>query len=280
MMNRESRLRRRGETSLLLPASCFLPSPMRLSLSWLREFIRLPASPAEVARLLTEHAFETIVSGSSPTLNLRNIRVGEVLDVAKHPNASRLTVVTVRVGGETRRIVCGGPNVRTGTRVAVALPGSEVIGADGARTIIHETTIRDVQSAGMLCSERELGLGTEHEGSIELPPDAPVGDSLASVFPEDTILDAAVLPDRAADCSSHVGVARELGAILRRRARVPWPSLPRVRGTPSFRVRVEDSRLCSRYIAIVLDGVRLEPSPGWIQRRLRALGVQIGRAHV
>ena len=248
---------------------------MRLSLNWLREFVRLPEDGKTLARLLTEHAFETTVLPSAPRATLETITVGEVQAVAKHPQADRLTVTRVKTAKGTRTIVCGAPNVRVGLHGAVALPGAKLVSTEGTLETLAASTIRGVTSEGMLCSDQELGLGSDHGGILELPVDTKVGMSLATLFPEDVLLDADVLPDRAADCSSHLGVARELGAILKRTVKFPRVTLPPARGkAPEFRVSVEDARLCPRYLAVVLDGIRREPSPAWMQARLLALGVR------
>ncbi len=249
---------------------------MRLSLTWLRELVHLPEPAATVADLLTAHAFETVVLPAAPRASLKNIRVGEVVAIEKHPHADRLSLVTVHVGRARLRVVCGAPNVRVGLRVAVAFPGATLLTAEGTRETLQPTTIRGVRSEAMLCSERELGFGNEHGGILELPPDAPLGAPLERLFPDDAILDADVLPDRASDCSSHLGVARELGAILRREVPVPAGiGKPFTRRTaPTFRVIVDNPALCRRYVAVVLEGVRPIPSPLWVQQRLRAVGVR------
>lgn len=248
---------------------------MKVSLNWLRQYLRLPESADAVARLLTEHAFETTVVLSPPRASLADTCVGEVLSVSKHPQADRLSVVRVTLGkGKERDIVCGAPNVRAGLRVAVALPGAHVLDAEHHLQVLKEATIRGVRSAGMICSVRELGLGEEHGGILELSPDARVGASLDTLYPEDTLLEADVLPDRATDCLSHVGIARELSAIIGRSASLPTPTLPRRAKPTPFSVRVKDPLFAPRYIAVVLEEIHSPSSPPWMQERLRALGIR------
>lgn len=248
---------------------------MHLSLNWLRSYVRLPESGEKLARLLTERSFETSVLPSELRADLRMIRVGEVLSVERHPRADRLSVATVRVGRRAPQIVCGAPNVRPGLRVAVASPGAKIRDAEGALVPLRAVDIRGVRSDGMICSERELGLGPDHEGILELPPDAPLNASLNAVFPKDELLDADVLPNRVADCLSHLGIARELGALLGRKVAWPAVALPASRGKPPFSVRIENHSLCPRYLAAVVEDVRGDAvSPLWLQRRLRAIGVR------
>jgi phenylalanyl-tRNA synthetase beta chain len=248
---------------------------MRFLLSWIREYVRLPEKGERVAQLLTEHAFETAVVPPGARASLEDILVGEVVSVRKHPHADRLSVVTVRIGKTSRAVVCGAPNVREGLRVAVALPGAKLVSEHGTLRTLGEATVRGVESHGMICSERELGLGSTHTEILELPQEANVGARCSTLFPVEVVLEADVLPNRAADCSSHIGIARELGAILRQRVQLPQLVLStRTARTPAFQVTVEDRDLCPRYIAVVLDGIRMQPSPLWMQARLRSLGVR------
>jgi phenylalanyl-tRNA synthetase beta chain len=248
---------------------------MRVSRSWLREYIRLPETPEKVADALTMHAFEASVVPAGSTADLHTIRVGEVRAVRKHPNADRLSVVNVTTGKDARDLVTGAPNVRAGMKVAVAFPGSSLLSKEGTPAKLSPAVIRGVKSVGMLCSARELGLGDDHAGILELPASAKVGTPLSRLFPPDVLFDVDVLPNRAADAQSHIGVARELGAILRRETRLPRGVLPKTQArTVPFHVTVEDRRLCPRYIAILLDDVQNGPSPLWMQARLRTLGVR------
>jgi phenylalanyl-tRNA synthetase beta chain len=248
---------------------------MKISLNWLKKYIDLSEKAEKIADIFTEHAFETTVIKNGPSVSLDKIFVGEVLVAAKHPNADRLTLTKTRVGKKDYAIICGAPNVRTGLKVAVAFPGTEVIGKDGQVVKLEKATIRGVESEGMLCSERELGLGTGHDGIMELPVDIKSGEKLVKLFPKDDILELDVLPDRAADCSSYFGIARELGALLSRKVKLPKIETKTTKkGKLGFDVLVQNTQDCPRYIATIIDGIKNGPSPEWMQESLRATGLK------
>lgn len=248
---------------------------MKISLNWLKIYIDLPEKAEKIADILTEHAFETVVVKSGPTVPLDKIFVGEVLETNKHPNADRLTLTKTRVGKKDYSIICGAKNVRVGLKVAVAFPETQVIGKDGQIEKLEKATIRGVVSEGMLCSERELGLGTGHDGIMELSDNAISGEKLVRIFPKDDILELDVLPDRAADCSSYFGVARELGALLSRKVKLPKIETKTVKkGKLGFDILVQNTSDCPRYIATVIDGIENGPSPEWMQDSLRAINLK------
>jgi len=248
---------------------------MKISLNWLKEYINLPEKPEKIASILTEYAFETTIEKKNSSISLDKIFVGEVLEATKHPNADRLTLTKTRVGKKDYAIVCGAPNVRVGLKVAVAFPGTQVIGKDGENVVLEKATIRGVESEGMLCSERELGLGVGHDGIMELPDNMKSGEKLSKLFGNDTILELDVLPDRAADCSSYFGIARELGALLSRKVKLPKISTKTAKkGKLGFSVLVQDSNECPRYIATVIDDISNGPSPEWMQNNLRSIGLK------
>jgi len=248
---------------------------MKVSLNWLKKYIDLPEKAEKIADVFTEHAFETVIVKNNSPVSFDKIFIGEVLETAKHPNADRLTLTKTRVGKKDYAIICGAPNVRTGLKVAVAFPGTEVIGKDGKNVKLEKAMIRGIESEGMLCSERELGLGTGHEGIMELPNNAKSGEKLTGLFPKDDILELDVLPDRAADCSSYFGIARELGALLSRKVKLPKIETKTTKkGKLGFNVLVENTNDCSRYIATIVDGINNGPSPEWMQDNLREIGLK------
>ena len=245
---------------------------MRVPLSWLADYVPLTLPPEALAARLTMAGVETTYEpGASATWD--KVRVGHVVDVAPHPNADRLRLATVDLGGETATVVCGAPNVAPGQRIAFAGVGANLIdGKTGERSELRAATIRGVVSAGMVCSVKELGLGDEHDGILVLPEDAPVGVPLAEYMPDD-VLDIEVTPNRG-DCLSVLGIAREVAAITRQMAAEP-PSDYDEGDEPindAVRVQIADPDLCSRYTATVVRGVRIGPSPAWMRRRLELAG--------
>ncbi len=196
--------------------------------------------------------------------------------VEPHPNADRLTLATVNLGGgESITVVCGAPNVAAGQKIAFARTGARLIdGHTGEPSVLRAARIRGVESAGMVCSEKELGLSDYHEGILVLPEDAPLGTPLAGYL-GDTILDLDVTPNRP-DCLSVLGVAREVAALTGGSVREPPHTYPEEGPPIAERASVEiaDPDLCYRYVATLIDGVKVGPSPAWMQERLLAAGMR------
>ena len=187
---------------------------MRVPLSWLRDYVDIDLTPEQLAERLTLLGME--VKGLERWgADWENVVVGELLTVASHPRADRLSVTTVTIGGEPLEIVCGATNIAAGQRVPVALPGAVLPG--GRR--IERTAKMGILSNGMLCSGDELHLTTDGEGILILPPDAPVGRPLTELY-GDVVLDVDVKPNRG-DVLSLVGLAREVAAATG--AQVRWP---------------------------------------------------------
>ena len=245
---------------------------MRLSLDWLAEWIDLPPPP-ELEDRLNLGGFEDAVVEEVGS-DLSGVRVGQVLERGRHPNADRLSVCRVDLGeGEPLEIVCGAPNVAAGQKVAVAVPG--MVLPDGTK--LKKSKIRGVRSAGMICSERELGLGDDQEGILVLGEDAPVGAPLSEVLGAgERILEVGITPNRG-DTASLLGVAREVRALLGGELRVPetqpaaeeeegvdWQELAaegrqRIIRIPADRLRSGDN---SYNIAVRHeDFIRLDPGP-------------------
>jgi phenylalanyl-tRNA synthetase beta chain len=246
---------------------------MRVPLSWLREFVVVDLEPEALAERLTLLGMEVRGIERRGT-EWRNVVVGELLEVTPHPRADRLSLTRVRVGGangaatETLEIVCGATNIAAGQRVPVALPGAVLPG----ERRIERTEKMGVISNGMLCSGDELRLTADGDGILILPGDAPIGASLADLY-GDVVLDIDVKPNRG-DALSIVGIAREVAAATGQQVR--WPQIEvREAGeavSAHLRVEVEDERLCPRFVGRWVTGVRVGPSPDWVQMRLLAAG--------
>ena len=248
---------------------------MKVPLAWLSEYVPLKLPPVELAHRLTMAGVEaTYVPGASAGWG--QVFIGRVAGLQPHPNAQRLRLAAVDLGGgEPVTVVCGAPNIAEGQRIAFARVGAKLIDPhSGQPFALTAATIRGVVSAGMVCSERELGLGDDHEGILVLPDDAPVGLPL-SEFYQDDILELEVKANRG-DCLSILGVAHEVAAITGEQ--VSEPPLDYAAGGPDInqavKVRIEDPDLCSRYLATVVRGIRVGPSPGWMQQRLMLAGMR------
>lgn len=247
---------------------------MRLPLKWLGEYVDINLSSEELTRRLTMAGTE-VKAIVSTGRDWEKISVGEVVDVSPHPNADRLRLATVDVGGEQMTVVCGAPNVAAGQKVAFARVGAELIdGHTGEPTILKAAKIRGVESAGMVCSEKELGLSDYHEGILVLPEDAPVGTPLGEYLGEN-ILDLDITPNRP-DCLSVLGIAREVAALSGGSVREPPVDYQEL-GRPTkerLSVEIADRDLCPRYCAALIEGVQIGPSPPWVQERLLAADVR------
>ncbi len=247
---------------------------MKISLTWLCDHIDIKDhldKPEEIARLLTGAGLE-VEGVENAALKYKNVVVGHIVKLERHPNADRLTVCQVDCGeGQPRQIVCGAKNHKEGDKVVATLPGAVLPG----NFEIKKSKIRDVESLGMLASESELGLKKESEGIMILPADAPVGQSFASYMKlDDVVLEVNVTPNRA-DCLSHLGVARELSCLLDRPLLQPKleiktsPSL----SSKSVTLELADEKLCPRYTGRLLKGVKVGASPAWLKARLESVGL-------
>ncbi|MBX7111484.1 MAG: phenylalanine--tRNA ligase subunit beta [Dehalococcoidia bacterium] len=249
---------------------------MLVSLKWLRDYVDLPADLDidDLATRLTMASSEVEGVHRVGDWDRALVTVGHVLAVDPHPQADRLRLATVDFGGETpQQVVCGAPNLAVGQRVAFAREGARLFdGHSGEPSVLKRSKIRGVESSGMVLSERELGLSEAHEGIIELPADAPIGAPLADYL-GDVVLDVHTWPNRA-DTMSMLGIAREVAAILGTRWHAPGEDYSEAGPAVSeaVAVHIDDPGLCARYIATVVDGVTIGPSPAWMQERLRAAG--------
>ncbi len=251
---------------------------MKISLNWIRDYVPLTASVEEISRAVTFLGFEVESVHTTGAPKLEHVVVGEILTRAKHPNADKLSVCTVDVGpaGGVKTIVCGAHNCDAGNRVFVALPGA-VLPGDFR---IKQSKIRGQASEGMMCSPDEIGLGGEHSGLLILEGRPELGVPINSVLPPgDTVFDVEITPNRP-DCQSHLGLARELAAWFRLPLSYPQEKF---RGDVSGAgarpdllagVTVENSSDCPLYTAHVITGVKVGPSPVWLQERLKAVGLR------
>lgn len=243
---------------------------MRVPLGWLRDYVDVELTPEQLAERLTLLGME--VKGIEHWgADWRSVVVGELLTVERHPRADRLSLTTVRVGGdEVLEIVCGATNIAPGQRVPVALPGAVLPG--GRR--IERAEKMGVTSNGMLCSGEELELTTDAEGILILPPDVPLGIQLSDLY-GDVVLDVDVKPNRG-DALCLVGLAREVSAATG--APVRWPDTTVAEsGRPAadrLAVSVEEPALCSRFVGRWISGVHVGPAPDLVQMRLRAAGMR------
>ncbi len=256
---------------------------MRISLRWLGRYVKFNITPEALAEKLALVGLE--VEGIEYLgKQFEGFVVGEVLSVRKHPNADRLTVCSVQVasvGKDPLQIVCGAPNVAQGQKVAVGLAGAVVPrnqhDPEGKPFTLTKAKVRGEESNGMICSEYELGLGTDSKGILVLSGDAKVGETLAMHLGfDDVVLDVSVTPNRP-DCLSHLGVAREVAAILKKKLVYPKILLREKKkdnAKKSLSVEVRNKKDCPRYSARIVRDVVVGPSPKWLQSSLRAVGVR------
>jgi len=243
---------------------------MQFSEHWLREFVDPPLTSAELAHSLTMAGLEVeALSNVAPAFG--GVVVAQVLAVDKHPDADKLKLCRVDAGqGETLQIVCGAPNVAAGMKVPCALVGAEL---QGIR--IKAAKMRGVESSGMLCSARELGLSEDHSGLMVLPDDAPVGEDIRAYLALDDKLFTLKLTPNRADCLSLKGVAREVGALTG--VPVTLPPVREVAVTSDSRreVVLDAPAACPRYCGRVVDGIDAKAStPDWMKRRLERSGIR------
>ncbi|ROT97003.1 phenylalanine--tRNA ligase subunit beta [Altererythrobacter sp. FM1] len=241
---------------------------MKFSLEWLKYFLDTEASAAEISAKLNAIGIE-VEAIEDPAERFAGFRVAHVLTAAPHPDADKLQVLSVDTGeGDPLQVVCGAPNARAGMKGVLGLPGA-VVPVNGME--LRKSAIRGVESNGMMCSVRELELGDDHDGIIELPADAPVGMAFAEYNAASPVFDVAITPNRP-DCMGVEGVARDLAAAGLGTFR-PVRAEP-VEGTfpCPVEIRTDDPEGCPAFYGRVIRGVTNGASPDWMQRRLRAAG--------
>ncbi len=249
---------------------------MKISLRWLSEYIEIQdyfAKPQDLSALLTGAGLE-VESIENLAKNFDHVVIGHILKKEQHPNADRLTLCQIATGeGVVHQIVCGARNHNEGDNVVVALPGAILPG----NFAIKQSKIRGVESGGMLCSNKELGLADDGVDGIRLlPKDAPVGQHFAKYMGFDDILfDLKVTANRA-DCLSHFGLAREVACLLGREVKFPIESLIESGGSTREQVKLElkASDMCPRYTGRGVAKVKVGPSPDWLKKRLESVGMK------
>jgi len=244
---------------------------MKVSLSWLKEYVEVKLPPAELADALTMAGLE-VDSVEDRYSYLETVLVARVTDVSQHPNADRLTCCHVDLGSRTTTVVCGAPNVKPGMLTPCALPGTVL--PDG-RTI-EAGVIRGETSDGMLCSALELALGDDAAGIMELAADLESGTSLNRALNlSDPVFEIDLTPNRP-DCLSIIGVAREVAAFQGTRVLYPQPAEPATSGsiTEKTSVQIKDPDLCPRYTARLILDIEVAPSPFWLRDRLLSVGLK------
>ncbi|HSY77445.1 MAG TPA: phenylalanine--tRNA ligase subunit beta [Bacteroidia bacterium] len=259
---------------------------MKISYNWLKKYAAIELPPSEVGSLLTEigleveheEAFESIKGG------LIGLVVGDVKTCIKHPNADKLSLTTVDVGGPALlNIVCGAANVAVGQKVIIATDGATLYPYTGESFKIKKSKIRGEVSEGMICAEDEIGLGASHAGIMVLPADTKVGMPASDYFKiyRDTVFEIGLTPNRA-DAISHIGVARDLVAAINIRNKPSQPlslSVPKAgkyntNGKVDISVTIQNPEACKRYCGITVSGIKVAESPQWLKDSLSAIGLR------
>lgn len=243
---------------------------MKFTLSWLKNYVDTgKQTPEELSDKLTMLGLE--IDSVTPLFQeLSTLHTGLVISAEKHPDADKLTLCQVQIGEETHQIVCGAPNVRKDLAVVVALPGT-VLPGDFK---IKKSKIRGVASAGMICSERELGLSNEHDGIMELPEGTEHGQSFIDAMElSDICIEVDLTPNRP-DCASVIGVAREVASLSDAKLVLPVSNAKITKNSDEFDVVVEAPELCSRYAGRLIKDVKVGPSPWWLRKLLLSVGLR------
>jgi phenylalanyl-tRNA synthetase beta chain len=241
---------------------------MKFSLAWLKQYLDTEATAQEIAARLNALGIE-VEALEDPAEKLAGFRIARVLTAAPHPNADKLQVLTVDTGqGEALQVVCGAPNARAGLVGVLGTPGA-VVPAGGFE--LKKSAIRGVESNGMMCSSRELELGDDHAGIIELPAEAPVGTPFAEYQGTSPVFDVAITPNRP-DCMGVYGIARDLAAAGM--GTLKAPRIEPVAGTfpCPVEIRTDDPEGCPAFYGRAIRGVKNGPSPAWLQAMLRGAG--------
>lgn len=251
---------------------------MKTTLNWLKEYVSFDWTPEELAERLTMLGLE-VEGVTKQSGEFENVVVAQIVSFVQHPNAERLSVCKVADGKGERQIVCGAKNFVAGDKVPLALPGCTLPTPAGAPPFtIKVSKMRGVESQGMLCSADELGLGKDSDGLLILPPEAKIGQAFAEHLGRsggDVIYDLEVTPNRP-DLNSVIGIAREISALTGNPLRLPEITERSIEQKAETLVRVEigEAELCPRYVARVVKGVRVGPSPDWLKRRLEQTGIR------
>ncbi|WP_258103956.1 phenylalanine--tRNA ligase subunit beta [Marinoscillum sp. MHG1-6] len=250
---------------------------MKISYNWLKDFIQIDETPEKIGSILTQTGLEveSIDEVEKIKGGLEGLVVGEVLTCEQHPNADKLKLTRVDVGnGEPLPIVCGAPNVATGQKVIVATVNTMIYPSSGEPFKIKKSKIRGEVSEGMLCAEDEIGMGASHDGLLVLNTDKPNGTSIKELFDtgKDFVFEIGLTPNRG-DATGHLGAARDLRAYFNRPLIETDFKTPEKKIDRPIEVSVENTEACPRYSGATIRGVKVGPSPDWLQWRLRAVGL-------
>ena len=252
---------------------------MKISYNWLLKYINTKLSAQEIAEKLTSIGLEVEELEHYTTLpkGIENLIVGHIVELQKHPNADVLYLTKVDVGGsELLSIVCGAPNVAMGQKVIVAREGVTLYPQNRESFSIKKSKIRGEFSEGMLCAEDEIGLGESHAGLLILDPSAEIGKPVTSYLKgySDWIFEIGLTPNRV-DAASHIGVARDLAALLGQKVIYPDAHINvKEESNPILNISIEDKEGCPRYSGLIIKGIEVKESPEWIQNYLRAIGLK------
>ncbi len=252
---------------------------MKISYNWLKQFIQTDKTPEEISIILTGTGLEveSLEKVQAIPGGLEGLVIGYVKERYQHPNADRLSVTKVDVGtGEDLQIVCGAPNVAAGQKVVVATVGTTVHPTAGEPFKINKSKIRGEESAGMICANDEVGLGTDHDGIMVLDADAVVGTLAKDYFklPDDYLYEIGLTPNRA-DAASHLGTARDIAAFLKLGITKPDVGAFKVANQSlPIEVVVEDAVAAPRYAGLTISGITVKESPKWLKEKLAVIGIR------
>src|SRR3954463_12748219 len=243
---------------------------MKVTLNWLKDYVDFDWSPEQLGERLTMLGIE--VEGiEKQTGEFENLVVAQILASDKHPNADKLSVCRVGDGKGERQIVCGAKNYKVGDKVPLALPGCTLPTPPGQPPFtIKVSKLRGVESQGMLCSAKELGVAEDAEGLLILPGEARVGAPIGELFPPDTIFDLEVTPNRP-DLLSHLGIAREVSALCGLELKGVRSRRAELDYSHTVEITAEE---CPFYSARCISGVTVGPSPAWLRERLESIGLR------
>ncbi|MEK9165724.1 MAG: phenylalanine--tRNA ligase subunit beta [Patescibacteria group bacterium] len=245
---------------------------MRLSLNWLKDFIDIKITPEKLAEKLTLSG-TAVDSIEYQADKYEEIIIAEIQEIKPHPNADKLRLAIVNDGQRIRQIVCGAPNIKKGQKVPLALPGAKL----PSDLEVKEVEIRGKKSEGMICSQKELGVGDDHSGILILPEDVKVGESIVKILNLDGVIFDLALTANRGDCYSIVGIAREVSALLNLKLKMQNLKLQlKIKNyqDEELKVDVKDIKLCPKYCALVVRNVKVKESPEWLKRCLMSVGIR------
>ncbi len=250
---------------------------MKIAFSWLKEHIDFKESAEEIGKKLTASGLEVEGIENIETIkgSLEGVFVGEVKSCTKHPDADKLSITTVDVGGhELLHIVCGAPNVAAGQKVLVATVGATLYPSPEENFTIKKAKIRGVESTGMICAEDELGLGKSHDGIMVLNADAVIGTPAAKFLNllSEEVIEIGLTPNRV-DAASHYGVARDIQALTKNILKPIEDFSFETQGTSPFSISISNQQACQRYCGVFIENIEVKESPEWLKSRLKSIGI-------